>query len=124
MSHLAQKFSHSITGKKFTLLSIFMLTIFLASCGSVNMADNLMYITTNKKVAPSDDDRIENRNVEICTFLIGGIPLSENPTPLLAYNKLSEGAKYINNLSFASSGFNFGIFGKQCWTANGTAVLP
>ena len=105
------------------ILALIFLTVLLASCGSTRMAENLSYISTQRDVAPTDDDRLETRNAEVCTFTIGTIPLSESPTALLAYKKLSEDAKYVNNVGFAQTSFEFYIFGKQCWIASGTAVL-
>ena len=110
------------------ILCLFSLT--LMGCGTKQLCANLSFVTINNEVTTDQKTIIENRSEEVCTFYVLGIPLNASASPQRVFNKISENAYYINNLSIYPSGFSLWemdngnyLFGKQCWNATGVVNL-
>ena len=110
--------------------------LLLVGCGSTQLSINMALASTSPNLDPSKEVKKENRTEEQCTWFLFGIPVTDKTSPSKAFNKLNEGADYINNLAIYPTGWRFWKLGngkdgtdtyliaKSCWNADGVAAIP
>lgn len=100
-------------------------------CASRQLCKDLSFVSTNSKISATESVKKSTKNAQVSAFYLCGIPLGDEPTPQSAFNKLNEGADYVNNLELKPSGWSFSIpvsdafsigIAKRSWTASGTII--
>ena len=81
--------------------------LLLIGCGSTQLSKNMELVSTNSKLALSDDYKSETKRAEVSTFYIFGIPLGDEASAVAAFNKLNQDATYVNNLKLVPKGWDF-----------------
>ena len=100
----------------------------LISCGSTQLSVDLKFVSTSTKLNKPINKK-KSKKKEVCTWYLFGIPLGETSSPQAVFEKLDEGAVYINHLAIWPSGWRFWRIGensyfiaKSCWNAKGVVA--
>lgn len=124
----------TLTGPTMRVFFIFFVCIFLCQCTTYRVAKNIKLIGFTEDVKKGKSvGAIEG---EECIFIIlgyrlGGLPTVRKALANARTGRSSEigdimggassggGIRYINNTSVSPTGFNAGVFGKDCITVTG-----
>lgn len=97
--------------------------LMMIGCGSNQLSIKMGLVSTSPKVDPAKEVRKENRTEEFCSWSLFSVPLGDEATPAKVFNKINDGAYYVNDLAIYPKGFDYKFVAKSCWAADGVAAL-